>query len=922
MSEPSEVDAEASGVVPHSSAFDAFVSYSHAADGLLAPRLQSALQSFAKPWWRKRAVRVFRDQSSLSANPHLWASITDALSSSSWFVLLLSPEAARSEWVGREISWWREHRSPDRILPVVTDGELVWAESSRDLDPLRTTCAPGPLFGAFSDEPRWVDLRWAKTDTQLHLRNSRFRDAVADLASALRGVPKDELESEEVRRHRGAVRTAWAAATSLFILTVIAVGSTLYAQDQRRLAEDQARIATARSLSANSSLIAGRQLDTSLLLAVEAMRTSADPPSQASLFTALNAAQHLVGPRPELGKGVSGMATSADASRLAVIDNSGTITIWDTVTWKVVAGPFGDLPWFNNLQLSTNGERLLVSTDTGIEIWDATNGTLVAVHAGQGLPLIAGMTPDGRHLLSTPAGGSGRIDMWDIDSGDRVASLPTPGRVFGDRLAISPDGTKVAMSSNGLTVMAIPSGEVLGSFASSQETIAWSSTGDLIAGGNPAGVVIIDFERGDVIAEGLLSNGAAASLAFAPQSDRLAVTTISGQTVVFEVDNIGEIVESANLSTSPGASLAWLSTDRLLTGSDSATEWDLGRPTLLGQGLQTERIARSLVSVADDEFIVADSVGVSRTDSSGNVTILIDDWDCRDLSRSSSGRFVTGLCGQRLEGPASASFVWDRAFVYDVAAGSISNRMEFGEAIEAVTVSGDDRLLVGVAIDAILTMGLDDLAKTRIQTDQSLVSAEHGGALPRFVPALNKVVATSLGGKLFLVDIATGESDSHQVVPDDWVDSFTVDPAGERVFLASASGIRSFDPVTLTTSTIETAGERWHELKSDGHLLIGAGPDGLHIWDLESGHRLARSLRSHRQSMTALDLNGGTVITAGVDKSNVDDEVGSIVHWKFEPQTMTDTACQVVGRNLSATEWARYLPGIEYRSTCPQYPPG
>jgi hypothetical protein len=74
--------------------------------------------------------------------------------------------------------------------------------------------------------------------------------------------------------------------------------------------------------------------------------------------------------------------------------------------------------------------------------------------------------------------------------------------------------------------------------------------------------------------------------------------------------------------------------------------------------------------------------------------------------------------------------------------------------------------------------------------------------------------------------------------------------------------------------------------------------------------------------MTALDLNGSTVITAGIDQSNVDDEVGSIVLWNFEPQTMTDTVCRVVGRNLSATEWARYLPGIEYGSTCPQYPPG
>ena len=48
-------------------AYDGFISCSHAADGLLAPRLQTGLQRFAKPWWKRRAVRIFRDEASLAA---------------------------------------------------------------------------------------------------------------------------------------------------------------------------------------------------------------------------------------------------------------------------------------------------------------------------------------------------------------------------------------------------------------------------------------------------------------------------------------------------------------------------------------------------------------------------------------------------------------------------------------------------------------------------------------------------------------------------------------------------------------------------------------------------------------------------------------------------------------------------------------
>ncbi|HSM01716.1 MAG TPA: toll/interleukin-1 receptor domain-containing protein, partial [Acidimicrobiia bacterium] len=177
--------------------YDGFISYSHAADDLLAPRLQAGLQRFAKPWWKRRALRVFRDESSLSANPHLWGSITEALDGSEWFVVLLSPDAARSERVNQEITYWVEHKDPSRVIPVLTAGEFGWSEGDVVGD-----AVPDALRGVLAEEPRWVDLRFARSEEQLDLQDPRFADAVADIASAIRGIPKDELASEEVRQHR------------------------------------------------------------------------------------------------------------------------------------------------------------------------------------------------------------------------------------------------------------------------------------------------------------------------------------------------------------------------------------------------------------------------------------------------------------------------------------------------------------------------------------------------------------------------------------------------------------------------------------------------------------------------------------------------------------------------------------------------
>jgi site-specific DNA-cytosine methylase len=73
--------------------FDGFISYSHAADGRLAPAVQRGLHLMARPWHRRRALWIFRDQTGLSVTPALWSSIQGALDDSAYFVLLASPQA-------------------------------------------------------------------------------------------------------------------------------------------------------------------------------------------------------------------------------------------------------------------------------------------------------------------------------------------------------------------------------------------------------------------------------------------------------------------------------------------------------------------------------------------------------------------------------------------------------------------------------------------------------------------------------------------------------------------------------------------------------------------------------------------------------------------------------------------------------------
>lgn len=84
--------------------------------------------------------------------PALWSKIVQALDDSSHFILLASPEAARSKWLKREVRHWLGDRNAYRLdgtaldepmqgvprehaamlLIALTDGEIAWLRLADD----------------------------------------------------------------------------------------------------------------------------------------------------------------------------------------------------------------------------------------------------------------------------------------------------------------------------------------------------------------------------------------------------------------------------------------------------------------------------------------------------------------------------------------------------------------------------------------------------------------------------------------------------------------------------------------------------------------------------------------------------------------------------------------------------------------------
>jgi tetratricopeptide (TPR) repeat protein len=232
-----EIDQRDGAVV-----YDAFVSYSHAKDKPIAAALQSAMQRLGKPWYRRRALRLFRDDTSLSASPHLWPSIERALGRSRFLILMASPEAAASSWVNKEVSTWLERNDPDTILIALCEGELDWDEAAGDFRGSPAMPLPPALRGRFADEPFWIDVRLYRDG--IGKRDAHFADLAASIAATVRGMPKEDLLSQELRQQRRAVRLAGSAVVLLLALLGLAGWQWRVAQAQRDRAEHTLAVAT------------------------------------------------------------------------------------------------------------------------------------------------------------------------------------------------------------------------------------------------------------------------------------------------------------------------------------------------------------------------------------------------------------------------------------------------------------------------------------------------------------------------------------------------------------------------------------------------------------------------------------------------------------------------------------------------------
>ena len=368
-------DVPATPIAERHEYYDAFISYSHAADGSLAPALQHGLQTLAKPLYQRKVLRVFRDQTNLAATPELWSTIERALTASRFFILLASPAAARSPWVQQELDWWKRHRAPERLLISVTHGAVAWDPVVADFDWHTTDALPRSLSRWFHAEPLWVDLRWADKKSALSHRDPRLQEDLASLAAPLRGMSKDDLIGRDLKQHHKVVRLTVTALTLLLVLAVAAGIGAWVAVQQRNTAQRQTVIAESRALASAARSTVSTQLDLALLLAQRSVQMDPTPDTLASLFSVVSASPQLVRFMPQRSR-VTTLVARQDGGMI-IGDAQGGVSLLDTAHARQQRIPAAGGGAVTALADSEAG-KIVVSGDTAgtIRLWSLSPGSL------------------------------------------------------------------------------------------------------------------------------------------------------------------------------------------------------------------------------------------------------------------------------------------------------------------------------------------------------------------------------------------------------------------------------------------------------------------------------------------------------------------------------------------------------------------
>jgi WD40 repeat protein len=953
-------------------AYNAFISYSHAADGDLAAAIQSALHSFAKPWYKLRALHIFRDQTNLAVNPALWSSIRDALDQSLFFILLASPEAAASPWVAKEAEYWIGKNGTSRVLIVLSGGTLKWDHLSASFTSEDTNSLPPNLLHSFPEEPLYLDLLWARERaSRLSMRDPRFHEAVLQLAATVYNRPKDELDGADIRIRR---QNRLLATSGLFAILLTA----LFALRQTNQSEKVSVQNLAASLAANSAKVLadspGRAGEAALL-AIESNRLNPSFEGNQALRAAVSLlpASLQVYPQedPNPAERIRDMAFSPDGAMLAVARDDGSTQLLDVMNRKPLGFFEPDEQPAAHIELPGEPQSASQDSNSTVSVAFNASASLLAAGSRDGIAHVW-TVPGGRELLRiahrapvsqvafhpkanqlVTASDDGHVRIFDVARAVLVADFKCPGKLVS--ASFSPGGDLLAgLSSEGTVSLFDPAHrKLLRTLVGGEAAfnMAFSANGNRLAASGGTFAFVWDATTGQQL---LKATHAASSETLTPmQWIYNAAITSDGKLLayaargdsfahVWNVETGRQILELKHDSAVAAVSFNADGT-KLGTGSYDGTArvWEI--PS--GRELELSPIEGGAEVIA---FSPAGRFAAGGMEGSVFVseTRRADRPAYFDLpGEVPSTAFSTD--GQRFAIATTSAHRLSMVRIADIN-GRILRDVEFQGApvIDKLffldpndVIAQWSNKLFHITIDPPSVTPLPDLpGEVRIDPSGKALAVQRDGisrlyTLPslRQTTSLDGPSSTLLrsadDGKLLAFETARSPNEfsieiwsvaskarvSRILLPAD-LNRLAFNPAGTILFTAQSENLQAWDI---------PSGKRRFSLTASGDIdLIVPDPSSasfatvtrgrLTVWDAATGARLAQ-LPDVGYVRSAVFSPDGRYLLTGYDEH-------AAALWLWRSGDLRDQACTRLTSNLSREEWNRWFPKQRYRQICPNLP--
>jgi WD40 repeat protein/class 3 adenylate cyclase len=843
-------------------------------------------------------------------------------------------EALIREWP-RLQSWLNEDIQGRQLRHQLTLAAAQWSEGGRE---------PSELYrGARLS----ATLDWSAAHPQD--LNELEREFLADSRQA------SEREAERQRRSNRRLRALLIGAVALFVVALVAGGVALVQRGSaRRAAERAERSATvALSQSLGAQAVSEPRLDTALLLGRVATTLDDSLRTRSSLLTALLRAPTALRALQGTQFRVNGMALSQDGSRLAVADNSGHIVAVDTRTGDRIGVVYSD---FNDVALGPDGSVLRPVYEEGapkkVEAVDPETGDVTRTFS---IPPVVGRNQGASEAprqnyaydavhdrlavilgVDQESAPPAFLVQWRYSSARLVGRpIPLPGFTV-STVGYALGGRRLVAVGARTLLLEASTGHRLRSFKWGTYPAAVSPGGESVAGALEDGSIeFLDIATGKVMRSERGHDGPIDGIAFSPDGDTVISGGDDGKALLWDVATrtvretlSGHAGRVQSVQISPTGSTVY-------TGSFDTTvlAWDLtGRRSFV----------RSVQAVDTDPSFGAWSLAVSPDsktmavgDTSGGVAL----WDVATLRKIQKFHAGPGLvaalsftpdghgimvAGENLETRRG----WVRIFRLSDQP-TLMTKMEGAlDFLTWATLSPDGKTVaatgyIGDQDSEYGAVAIWDAATGRLRASPLKVR----GGVPihaAFSPAGDLLALGGNGGVVATVDPREGVLSRRWNSGAETTHAVAFSPSGDEVATADFNGFIKFWGVDerqsgpphqtrspIHASEIDVDSVAW---STDGKMIATSGDGTLRLFDLSSQRQLGSSLPLLKgppsgqspylvftpddRNVIASDFNGRAwVVPVTLDQ------------WQSK-------ACSVANRDLSRTEWQRFVTGRRYERVC------